>query len=87
MRTRQDCVVTLLEYVAPDRDAFKSLPGLSVTSGKKKIPSRVTVKAGQTLQQIAMAVYGDAGKWQKIATANNIRDPKQIKKGTVLRIP
>lgn len=85
VRTRQDCVVSLLEYVDPTREAFKSLPGLSVVSGKKKVPTRVTIKAGMTLQQLAARYYGDASKWKKIAEANNIRDPKHLPK--TVRLP
>lgn len=86
VRLRQDCTVFLLEYVAPDREAFRSLPGLSISSGKGKVPTRITVKKGQTLQQIAAQVYGSASQWKKIAKANKLRDTK-LKAGQVLRIP
>lgn len=46
-----------------------------------------TVQAGQTMQTIARAVYGDAGKWTVIARANPKVDPVKLKAGTVLRIP
>lgn len=47
------------------------------------------VKAGDTLTEIAARkdVYGDASKWKKIATANHIRDPKDLKTGQKLKIP
>jgi LysM repeat protein len=47
------------------------------------------VKPGDTLQKIAARkdVYGDSRKWKKIADANKIRDPKNLKVGSTLKIP
>lgn len=47
-----------------------------------------TVLEGETLQNIAFAVYGDSGKWYLIAEANQIIDPfKEVIPGRILRIP
>lgn len=89
-RVRQDVVVNLLEYRADDRTAFANLmPGAKASTGKSKTgwPKTYTVKAGDTLQKIAASVYKDAGKWKKIATANKIRDPRNLKGHRTLRLP
>lgn len=46
-----------------------------------------TVQAGQTMQSIAKAVYGDGGKWTVISRANPKVDPVKLKAGMELRIP
>lgn len=46
-----------------------------------------TVKKGDTLSGIASKFYGDASQWQKIATANGIKNPNALQIGQVLVIP
>ena len=48
-----------------------------------------TVKAGDTLSEIAKAEYGDASQWKKIQAANAdlIRDPDKIQPGWKLQLP
>lgn len=57
----------------------------------RHLPSVHTVKRGETLPQIAAQpdVYGDALLWPLIYRANRdqIRDPKRIWPGQILRIP
>ena len=48
---------------------------------------RHTVRRGDTLQDIAARVYADAARWRAIAEANDIRDPRRLPPGTVLRLP
>ena len=48
---------------------------------------RRTVKAGETLALIAHEEYDDPGEWRRIADANGIMDPKDVKPGTVLTLP
>lgn len=56
--------------------------------GKKpKGPSTYRVKHGDTLFAIAHRVYGDGSSWPVIARANGIKDPRQLKVGTKLKIP
>lgn len=55
--------------------------------GGQSHPLRYTVKKGDTLSSIAASQYSDATKWHAIATANNIRDPKSLKVGQVLKLP
>jgi hypothetical protein len=45
------------------------------------------VKKGDTLQSIAAHVYGDANKWERIAEANKIKNPRKLKVGDRLKIP
>ena len=48
-----------------------------------------TVQAGDSLSAIALAVYGNAGRWTEIFEANKdqISNPNLIMVGQVLRIP
>ena len=48
---------------------------------------RRTVKMGETLALIAHEEYNDAAEWRRIADANGILDPKDVKPGTVLTLP
>lgn len=68
--------------------------GIDITaaqgSGNVAWPSNLkyTVKKGDTLETIAKVYLGSATRWKQIATLNgNIRDPKSIKVGQVLRLP
>ncbi len=46
-----------------------------------------TARAGETLQSIAYANYGDAARWRAIARANAIDDPMRLPVGQTLTIP
>jgi hypothetical protein len=46
-----------------------------------------TLKAGETLALLAHEEYDDAAEWRRIADANGINDPKDVKPGTVLTLP
>lgn len=86
-RMRQDCVVNLLQYVAPDRAQFKAIqPG---TNNGKKVgwPKSYRTVKGDTLNTIAVKFYGDSTKWKLIGSANNIRDPQAVRPSTLLTIP
>jgi hypothetical protein len=48
---------------------------------------RRTVKMGETLALIAHEEYDDAAEWRRIADANGIVDPKDVRPGTVLTLP
>jgi nucleoid-associated protein YgaU len=52
-------------------------------------PKTYTVKAGDTLSQIAKAHYNDGSTYMKIYNANRdqLHDPDIIHPGQVLRIP
>ena len=48
---------------------------------------RRTFKHGDTLALIAHEEYDDAAEWRRIADANGIADPKDVKPGTILLLP
>ncbi|MES2932112.1 MAG: FecR domain-containing protein, partial [Pseudomonadota bacterium] len=45
------------------------------------------VRQGETLESIARNVVGDTRRWQQLQQINQVRDPRRIPVGTVLRIP
>jgi len=48
---------------------------------------RRTLKTGETLALIAHEEYDDPAEWRRIADANGISDPRDVKPGTVLTLP
>lgn len=56
-------------------------------SGKQGKTVRVTVKAGDTLAQLAEKYLGDPKRWKEIAEWNKIPPPYQLRVGQVLSIP
>lgn len=89
-RVRQ--VVNLVLVAVTDPYASATSPAAAnranaTARGGQAHPLRYTVKKGDTLSGIAAAQYGDASKWHAIADANNIRDPKALKTGQVLKLP
>jgi len=48
---------------------------------------RRTLKTGETLALIAHEEYDDPAEWRRIADANGIVDPRDVKPGTVLTLP
>lgn len=50
-------------------------------------PSTYVVGQGDTLQSIALAVYGDAKLWYFIADANGLRSDSDLKVGQTLTVP
>lgn len=53
----------------------------------KREGSPYTVKEGDTLSKIAARKLGKAKRWREIADLNDIRDPRSIKPGQILRMP
>lgn len=45
------------------------------------------VKKGETLMRIARDEYGNADRWQDIAKANGINDPRHLRAGARLKLP
>jgi hypothetical protein len=62
---------------------YDTINGLSYQS----TASAYTVQAGDTLQSIAQAVWGDANFWYLIADANGLDSTSQLVAGQVLAIP
>jgi hypothetical protein len=80
LRANADLVLRQYE---PDPQFTKQNP----TSGTPE-PHRVhVVQAGETLDRIAAAAYGDASRWRDIAAANRVVDPVAVAPGTALRLP
>jgi len=79
-RLRQDATVHLTEFVAEQRLKIvitNSLPNTYTTQRK-----------GETLKDIAKAMYGNGSRWKDIQKANpKIRDPNNIPAKTDIRIP
>jgi nucleoid-associated protein YgaU len=51
------------------------------------VTKRRVVRRGDTLTGIAIAEYGDPGRWRAIAIANDIDNPRALVPGQVLVIP
>ena len=59
-----------------------------ITRSGSEAMTKVTVQKGDTLWELANKYYGDPFKWDLIAEANNISNPRDpIPVGTVLQIP
>lgn len=74
------------KVVANSQPSNSSASGGVAAPGKPKA-AKYTVKAGDTLTSISMAMYGTANGWRAIGSANNITDPRLLQVGTVLTIP
>jgi len=73
--------VTMKEWQTA-KDQTTTSPNNSPDHSKRR-----TVKTGETLALIAHEEYDDAAEWRRIADANGIVDPKDVKPGTVLTLP
>lgn len=92
LRLRQVATITLLQYVDEDRvkiqPAAEKARAKNIKPGEQSAKVRTyTVVAGDSLSSIASKVYGDYSRWRDIAKLNNIRDGKNLKTGTKLRLP
>jgi LysM repeat protein len=100
-RYRQEAVIEFWEYDAPDlvivaspavaaaaraAEAASPAPAVAPATASAQ-PRTVTVAAGQTLSGIAAKELGDHRRWQEIADANGIRDPRKLQAGQVLTLP
>ena len=45
------------------------------------------VQPGDRLTDIALALTGDIGNWETIASYNDVTEPRRLATGTILRIP
>lgn len=99
LRHRAAMTLNLLEYVPgdvlvkkdkpkPAKEAAKETPAAKAADKKPAAKAKtVTVKSGDTLWILAAKYYGDGNKWQRIADANGIRDPRALRIGQSLKIP
>lgn len=65
----------------------EELPLQNPTSYTPSLHGVHQVRAGETLDRIAAAHYGDPTRWRPIAEANHILDPLDLPQGAVLAIP
>lgn len=72
VRTRQDAVVHLLEYV--DDDVIITAPTPAIVAGGGKTKKTIT-SSGQTAKQLAQIAYGDPNAYFLIFGANPILTP------------
>lgn len=78
------------ELIADIRVSSEQQPSGQTSGGPSSAGERMyTVKAGDTLSQIAKEMYGNPNEYQKIFDANRdrLRDPNQIRPGQQLKIP
>jgi len=73
--------VSMKEYISP-AEQLQSSPRNSPDHTKRR-----TLKTGETLALIASEEYDDPAEWRRIADANGIDDPRDVKPGTVLTLP
>lgn len=73
--------LTLKEY-RPVEIQLKDTPKTSPDVEKTWV-----VRRGDKFSSIAAAVYRDPAEWRAIAEANQVKDPRVLRPGTVLRLP
>ena len=83
--------ITLKEYKFLSRTASSGGGASAAASGSvraesRSLPERYPVRQGDTLWGIASRFYGDGRRWQTIAAANGVTDPKRLPLGKVLRL-
>ena len=88
---RIDMDVVLLEWVTPDLVAAPAVRAQQRQRAQSSdaAPSGTThtVVSGDTLWALAVRFLGSGQRWQEIADANSIRDPRRLQVGATLRIP
>lgn len=65
--------------------SYSDLKHEIVTTGGDDQP--YTIQSGDSLSKISKMFYGDANKYQQIASHNNIADPNKIQAGATIQIP
>lgn len=67
---------------------LKSIPGVETVNFQGAIDrERYSVRAGDTLWRLAEKWYNDPTQWQRIAAANGLTDPDNLRLGHKLLIP
>jgi hypothetical protein len=87
---RQFLDLEITEYVAPDL-VVQTPPPAQAAQARANVsapPQRTyTVNSGDTLWAIAARLLGKGQRWGEIATLNDVRDPRTLKVGQVLKVP
>ncbi len=68
------------------KEWFEGEEGQNPTS-RSEARSIWRVVEGQTLDWIAYQEYGESSAWRHIALANNLQNPRDLRPGTVLKLP
>lgn len=92
---RIDMDIALLEWVTPTlvaAPAVREQQRQQTAAAASDRPATVTgqthtVTSGDTLWALATRFLGDGSRWQEIADANGVRDPRSLAVGQTLRIP
>ncbi|HZW26525.1 MAG TPA: FecR domain-containing protein [Gallionella sp.] len=71
------------KIVLPLLCAFSLFASASAIGGERNY----TVRAGDTLSQIAAQQLGRASAWRELQALNNVADPERLMPGSVLRMP
>lgn len=91
-RCRQELSLSFLQYLASDFVVQTPPPAQAAqqraeTGAAPSEQRTYTVKKGDTLWAISARELGNGNKWQSIASLNDVRDPRKLKIGQVLRLP
>lgn len=84
-RVRQAATVTIQQHVQDKRLKAASVAQRKNAHGRRHRTH--IVRKGETLMSIARAEYGNADRWQDIAKANGIKDPRHPAIGKHLKLP
>lgn len=77
-------IAHILHYTEGDSSLERNIPSVNYSSSDKIH----IVKEGETLQNIAYAIWKDSSKWYIIAESNQIMNPlSELKEGMKLIIP
>ncbi|HEB65823.1 MAG TPA: LysM peptidoglycan-binding domain-containing protein [Chloroflexi bacterium] len=76
-----------VDVVFTQHKDLNDYPRQNPTSGAESSERIWRVVAGERLDTIAYAVYGDATRWPEIAAHNGLRDPLSLRPGSRLKIP
>ena len=92
-RVHQEMTMTLYEYNSPLYTVMGSPTPAALANAWLSVAESAqsyylyTVSTGDTLPGIAAKLLNNWNRWTDIATLNNIRDPRSILPGQVLKIP
>jgi len=76
--------IIIINYISSKKG--ETVPPIEIEEVQEG-PKTHVVQEGEDLWKISEKYYGTGFKWSKIAEANNISDPNQIKAGQTLTIP
>lgn len=86
---RLEGTVSVMQHVGANGLTSRSLAAAKAERRRKgrKARKTYTVRSGENLITIARTKLGDAGRWPELAKLNDLRDPRAVKAGAVIRLP